>query len=421
MNEELSEKLSAYDRMRNIIISRLEEAKKKAEDDDEGEAFHWVRPWSGSGLPTNVSYLTEEPYRGINQIVLSLATHGAGDEWLTFNTIKNYHDKDSKVKLRKGAKGQNVIYFDKYIRKDKDGNPIDVDDDGNPVPRAFAKVYCVFSVEDVEGLSRKSDNVTRYEHDESVEINRLESILAYYIEATSIELEVVDGGNRAFFMPASNIIRIPDKNNFKSVASYAHTIAHEAIHSTGKALGRDMSNVGFGSKAYSAEELVADIGADFFTNRLHIISESPDDDELKNSIAYIDGWLNALQSKDDKVNICKAASDAQMAVDFIFETALEKMREEMQEANRIVLLFENGIYLYVERISDDSFKYAFYDSTGKMVDCGVKNVDSKKTAYDVAVELLRKLDISIEEGTLLPVNAFEEWVHQQEESKEVER
>ncbi len=401
---------SAYDKIRDIIISRLEAAKKAAEDGD-GENFHWIKPWSGSGLPLNVSYATEEAYQGINQVLLYLSAHGT-DEWLTFPAIKKFHEKDSRVKLRKGAKGQNIIYFDSYIKKDKDGQPVEVDEDGNPIPRYFAKTYFVFSVEDVEGLDRHTCKTRYYEHDESTDINRLESILAYYYKAAGIELEVVDGGNRAFFSPSKNVIRVPDKSNFKTVASYAHTLAHETIHSTGKALGRDMSGA-FGGKSYSAEELVADIGADFITNRLHIIEDSVDDEELANSIAYIDSWLSELRSTDTKINICKAAADAQKAADYIYDTAIQQMKEEMQVSREAVLQLESGVCIYIEDIGNGSFAYYFCEADGTIIASGIyEPTDETANLYDAITALLKENEMDAEEAWLLPVQSFKERMEQ---------
>ena len=406
MQKNDAKKISAYDKIRDIIINRLEQAKKDAEDGG-GEEFHWIKSWSGTGLVFNQSYATREIYKGINQVLLSCAVHGA-DEWLTFPAIKKYQENDSKVKLRKGAKGQNVIYYDHYIKKDKDGNPVDVDDDGNPIPRYFVKTYYVFSVEDVEGLERHADKVKRYEHSASVDINRLESILSYYFKAAGIELEAVDGGNRAFYSLTDNIIRIPDKSNFKSVVSYAHTMTHEAIHSTGRKLGRDIAN-SFGSKAYSAEELVADIGADFLTNRLHIIADSPEDEELENSIAYINGWLDALKLEDTKLNICKAAADAQKAADYIYDTAIQMMKDEMIASTEAVMQFESGVYLRISKVGNDLYEYSFYEADGTYIDSGtIDEAADIQNVYDAANEAIKDYELSIEDGWLLPTDAFNE-------------
>lgn len=228
MKKSSETKQSTYDKIRDIIISRLEEAKKAAEDGSADDAFHWVKGWSGSGLPYNVSHESTEHgkpvvYQGINQMLLSLACGGA-DEWLTFQAIKRYQEKDKNVKLRKGAKGQSIVYFNKYIKKDNDGKPVDVDEEGNAIPRYFAKMYYVFSVEDVENLPRRFNKVKHYEHDANISIEHMESVLSYYYKASGIDVETIDGGNQAYYMPAQNLIRIPQKDNHITAENYAHTL-----------------------------------------------------------------------------------------------------------------------------------------------------------------------------------------------------
>ncbi len=419
MKKTTEAKQSTYDKIRDIIISRLEEAKKAAEDGSAEDAFHWIKGWSGSGLPYNVSHESMEHgkplvYQGINQMLLSLACGGA-DEWLTFSAIKRYQEKDKSVKLRKGAKGQSIVYFDKYVKKDKDGNPVEVDDDGNAIPHYFAKMYYVFSVEDVENLPRRFNKVKHYEHDANISIEHMESVLSYYYKASGIEVETIDGGNQAYFMPAKNLIRIPQKDNHITAESYAHTLLHESGHSTGKALGRDIHN-SFGSKEYSYEELVADITADFLMCRFHITTDSVSDDQLKNSIAYLSNWIAVLKEQPAKM-IVKASTDAQNAADYIIDTAYEKMKEEMIASKEAVLQFDNGNFLYIQDIGGGEFEYSFYDSNGSLIDSGIHESKKAENIYDVANDILEDVELSVDEGWLVSVGSFKEYIWSMEEGR----
>jgi antirestriction protein ArdC len=67
----------------------------------------------------------------------------------------------------------------------------------------------------------------------------------------------------------------------------------------------------FGSEAYSKEELVAEIGAQFLVGLTGI---QPKDDEA-NSQAYINGWVKKLQDKPKMA--LSAANKAMKAVNFI--------------------------------------------------------------------------------------------------------
>ena len=60
------------------------------------------------------------------------------------------------------------------------------------------------------------------------------------------------------------------------------------------------------------EELVAEMTASFLNARAGIM-----EDEIENSAAYLQSWINALRSKDAQSWIVRAASQGQKAADFI--------------------------------------------------------------------------------------------------------
>ena len=67
----------------------------------------------------------------------------------------------------------------------------------------------------------------------------------------------------------------------------------------------------FGSKPYSREELVAEMGASFLCSSVQI-----DFDQIfENNVAYLAGWRKVL--KEDSKFIFKVTSEAQKGVDFI--------------------------------------------------------------------------------------------------------
>ncbi len=109
-------------------------------------------------------------------------------------------------------------------------------------------------------------------------------------------------------------IHMPDAKNFFKDEEYYSTLFHEAIHSTGhaKRLNRHhkFPNLNFGSKDYSQEELVAEMGAAYLCGICGIENAT-----IENSAAYIEGWLKKLRS--DKKFIVSAARLAQQAVDYI--------------------------------------------------------------------------------------------------------
>jgi len=101
---------------------------------------------------------------------------------------------------------------------------------------------------------------------------------------------------------------------------------HEATHWTGHPTrcARDLSGR-FGSNAYAAEELIAELGAAFLCADMGLASEPRPD-----HAAYIETWLKVL--KGDKRAIFTAASKAQAAADWMNARQPEGQGEQAARA-----------------------------------------------------------------------------------------
>ena len=103
---------------------------------------------------------------------------------------------------------------------------------------------------------------------------------------------------------------------YKDIEEYYSTAFHELTHSTGAPQrldrkGEQKTLARFGSKEYSREELVAEIGAAMLCNTAGLNGEKA----FKNSVAYIKGWLEHLKS--DNHAIVWAATRAEKAARYI--------------------------------------------------------------------------------------------------------
>lgn len=120
--------------------------------------------------------------------------------------------------------------------------------------------------------------------------------------------------NKAFYSPLLDIVNIPSITKHKNAESYYSTLFHELIHSTGhkNRLNRfhDNKDNNFGSKDYSKEELIAEIGASMLCGESGIVNETID-----NSVSYLDSWIKQLEN--DSTLIVKAAAQAQKACNYI--------------------------------------------------------------------------------------------------------
>ena len=110
------------------------------------------------------------------------------------------------------------------------------------------------------------------------------------------------------------------QSDFKSSEGYYSTLFHELVHSTGHVSRVNRKSLTdytpFGSKEYSKEELITEIGAAFFCSMTGIKNETID-----NSASYIQSWLRVL--KDNVKMIVIAAGQSQKAVDYITKDSYE--------------------------------------------------------------------------------------------------
>ena len=283
-----------YELVTNRIIEKIKTCIEN------GTCLPWQQPWDAADAPLN--HATLKKYRGVNLWLLEY-----GHEYVTFNQICDLQKQNPDVKLRKGSKAHMVVYFS-FMKGEKDV----VNENGvveqQVVKIPFLKYYNVFDIEDVEGLSPRRTQ-THYEHKP---VEEAEALVKNYIDRENgLKLEF-NNGVGAWYSPASDTISVPSVNLFKSYAEYFSTLAHECVHSTGssKRLNR-IKTTAFHSAEYSAEELVAEIGSCLLAAECGIDNTEAAD----NSIAYLQGWLSALQN--DVKLIVTASSRAQKAVDYI--------------------------------------------------------------------------------------------------------
>lgn len=289
-------KFDLYDEITSRIIAELESG-----------CIPWKKPWSGAADGA-ISHVTGRPYSLINQFLLR-----EPGEYITF---KQCQEEGGKVK--KGAKSHIVVFWKVYPveRKSSTGEAAK-DEDGNTIidTRPVLRYYNVFHVNDCEGITTRYENIPKASVDPDL---LAQTVLDNYLQREHIRFENVLG-DRAYYSPGKDMIRLPKMDQFDNTAEYYSTAYHEATHSTGHMMrlarfGTGLASVAFGSESYSKEELVAEIGAAASMHRLGLETPST----FKNSAAYIQSWLNAIRN--DKYLVVSAAGKAEKAVNFIFDT-----------------------------------------------------------------------------------------------------
>jgi antirestriction protein ArdC len=263
-----------------------------------------VVPWrspilgrSKAGHPKNLN--TGKQYRGVNVFLLAFTAFAKGygsSYWLTFNQAK-----ERGGNVRKGEKSSMVVFWKKYETTDRQT--------GEPTTVPVLRYFNVFNAEQVEGI--EIPDAVKFEPIEFKSIETAEQIAAGYVAGPGIQH---DGGQQAFYRPASDTVHLPERTRFASVEEYYSTLFHELSHSTGHSsrLDRkiDSNPKPFGSPDYGKEELVAEMSAAFLCSHAGIQPTV-----IENQAAYLAGWLKQLKS--DKKLVVSAAGQAQRAADWI--------------------------------------------------------------------------------------------------------
>ena len=247
----------------------------------------WQRPWEGgNGMPHNLS--TDHYYRGINVSLLWCSQYDRGfesDRWLTLRQANKLG-----ARVKKGSKGTVIIFWKtRTIMVESDGEP---EETSIPV----ARVYSVFNEDQVDGLPEREIAVREWEpHAEA--------------EKLMVKAVVQHGGDRAFYAPSTDIIKLPPLEAFADQGAYYATALHELTHWTGHSSRLDrLKKTPPGGPDYAQEELVAEMGAAFLCAQLGIRGKLQHPE-------YIQHWLKVL--KTDNRAVFRASSSAQKAVDYI--------------------------------------------------------------------------------------------------------
>lgn len=292
--------MNSYEIVTEKIINLLEQ-----------EIVPWRRPWTATGLPRNL--VSKKPYRGVNYFLLSASKY-VSPFWLSFRQASQLGGH-----VRKDEHGTIIVFW--KVDEVPGAEPRDPDDASEPSAsdrrRFLLRYYRVWNVEQCElpqGVLDKLPKIERHEHDP---IEAAERIIAGMPNPPEIRY----GGSKAFYSPLTDRITLPSPELFTSAEELSATKFHETLHATGhrSRLNRESITEAapFGSPMYSAEELIAEMGAAFLCAEAGI---SPA--VIENQAAYIQGWLKKL--RDDRKLVIYAAAKAQKAADYILNVTREQ-------------------------------------------------------------------------------------------------
>lgn len=274
----------------------------------------WHQPWRGLEPPKNL--ISKRPYRGVNIFTLILAGYGSP----YFVTFKQCKELGGRVK--KGERGNVVLYWNWQEKE-----ITNAEGETQKKKFAFLRYYLVFNVEQTEGLEK---HVPEVKHLNFKPIEEAERIIREFKHCPKIKHE----RPQAFYTPRLDYINMPTRESFESVEEYYSTFFHELTHSTGHESRLNRKGITeatpFGTENYSKEELVAELGCAYLCGITGIENKT-----INNSVAYLQGWLERLQS--DPRLIVHAASAAQKAVDYILGQEVNENNKEPEEIEPVRL------------------------------------------------------------------------------------
>lgn len=293
-----AERADLYQAVTDAIVAELELGLKP-----------WKRPWrtAGAGLPLRHN---GQPYRGINTLVLWMAMTARGYTSPYFMTYRQAQELGGHV--RKGERATTVTYTDTLRR-------VEETEQGEEAERRiwFLKSYAVFNACQIEGLPERFHPTSNPAPAAPVE--RIAHAEAFFAHTGA---DIRPGGQRAFYTPNLDYIRMPAMADFIGPEAYYATLAHEMGHWTGhpSRLNRETIIRRHSEEARAVEEILAELTAAFTCASLGL-----DHDLRQDSTAYIGSWLRVLAS--DKRFIFVAAAHAQRACDHLWSLQPTEQQE----------------------------------------------------------------------------------------------
>ena len=266
------------------IIARLEAGTKP-----------WIKPWRGVPVSRPLR-ACGTPYRGMNVFWLWMVADMCGYAspfWMTYNQAQKLG-----AQVRKGEKSTIAVFYKSYTREVEAAETGETSEEA----RRVLKAYPVFNADQVDGLPERFRPAATFE---LVEPEGREQELDAFFAAIPAELR--HQGDEAYYEPVADRITMPPAHLFSVFDHYYATLAHELSHWTGHAsrLARDLRNR-FGSQAYAAEELIAELSSAILGAELGLPVA-----HLDSHASYIDHWLKLL--RDDDRAILTAAAKAEEA------------------------------------------------------------------------------------------------------------
>jgi antirestriction protein ArdC len=259
----------------------------------EAGALPWDKPFTSKGSIMPMNAVSNRPYSGINVLLfwLSADLGYAKPRYLTYKQAQEHGGN-----VRRGEHGTKLYFFKQFDIKDKSTG------EDKTIP--LLREYTVFNVSQCEGLP---DRIVHGPEMAQANADDREALADAFIKSTGADFR--EGTGKPCYVPSRDFISMPSFAAFKDCPAFYSVAFHELVHWTApkSRLDRDLSGR-FGTRAYAAEELVAEIGAAFINAEFGF-------DRIDQNAAYLATWIELL--KDDPRAIFTAASKASKAAEYL--------------------------------------------------------------------------------------------------------
>ncbi len=277
----------------------------------------WERGWYSVSNEPAFNPISQKRYKGLNAFYLYALSEMKGykdPRWLTFKQAK-----DLGANVKQGEHSANILYWNLYDKSTKQSFSEETvkdlseeerdkyfDDNVRPV----LKYYQVFNAEQCDNMpeyKRTAEQQSMAEEERAQQNALIERVIR------NSSAPISYGGNRAYYSPSEDAIRLPEIENFKSMQDYYATALHEIAHSTGhkSRLNRDIENT-FGTHKYAKEELRAELASIFMQIDMGLSIEG---NHFENHGAYLASWLRAV--KKDVKEFYSASAEAEKISEYV--------------------------------------------------------------------------------------------------------
>lgn len=291
---------------------------------DRGDLPPWVRPWriSRNGEPQNA--ISGHVYRGINRWMTGITREISGyaeNRWLTQRQAEL-----AGGRVLTDEEPTPIIFWKFVASKTKD----DEEEDAKGQRRGYpmARLYRLYNMAQTEGCEIPDIEGNDEERAPLDPIAEAEAIITAMPNPPAVSY-YRQGNTPPHYLPATDQVRVPERDRFETAELFYNTMFHELAHATGhpKRLARLKPGERPDLHEYGAEELVAGMGAAMLADAAGLSHAT-----IETDAAYVKHWRDTIRG--DKRIVAMAGQRAEKAYQYVRGYGAPQQRPGQQATPR---------------------------------------------------------------------------------------